>query len=57
MIFLRAPVTVFVGETGRTSEAGIAPLEYDEIEHVVVMRHFMNDRAGLLAELLREDSA
>lgn len=37
------------------SGSGIAPLEYDETEHVVVMRHFMNDRAGLLGELLRED--
>jgi predicted ATPase len=37
------------------SETGIAPLEYDETEHVVVMRHFMNDRATLLAELLRDD--
>ena len=37
------------------SESGIAPLDYDHTEHVVVMRHFMNDRASLLAELLRED--
>jgi predicted ATPase len=37
------------------SDAGIAPLEYDQTEHVLVMRHFMNDREGLLAELLGED--
>ena len=37
------------------SDGGIAPLDYDHTEHVVVMRHFMNDRASLLAELLRED--
>jgi predicted ATPase len=37
------------------SETGIAPLDYDQAEHVVVMRHFMNDRASLLTELLRED--
>lgn len=39
------------------SETGIAPLDYDQTEHVVVMRHFMNDRASLLAELLRKDGA
>ncbi len=37
------------------SDTGIAPLDYDQTEHVVVLRHFMNDRASLLAELLRED--
>jgi predicted ATPase len=37
------------------SDGGIAPLDYDQTEHVIVMRHFMNDRAGLLTELLRED--
>ena len=36
------------------SETGIAPLDYDETEHVVVMRRFMNDRARLPAELLRQ---
>jgi predicted ATPase len=37
------------------SDTGIAPLDYDQTEHVAVMRHFMNDRESLLAELLRED--
>lgn len=39
------------------SEAGIGPLKYDETEHVIVMRQFMNNRTGLLTELLREDTA
>ncbi|HEX2251615.1 MAG TPA: AAA family ATPase [Gemmatimonadales bacterium] len=39
------------------SDSGIAPLDYDQTEHVVVMRHFINDRETLLAELLREDGA
>jgi predicted ATPase len=39
------------------SGSGIAPLDYDETEHVVVMRRFMNDRATLLDELLRDDGA
>ena len=37
------------------SDTGIAPLDYDQTEHVVVMRHFMNDRESLLTELLREE--
>jgi predicted ATPase len=37
------------------SEGGIAPLDYDQTEDVVVMQHFMNNRESLLAELLRED--
>jgi predicted ATPase len=37
------------------SETGIAPLDYEQAEHVIVMRHFMNDREQMLAELLRED--
>jgi predicted ATPase len=39
------------------SDAGIALLDYDQTEHVVVMRRFMNDRESLLAELLRDDGA
>jgi predicted ATPase len=39
------------------SDTGIAPLDYDQAEHVVVMRHFMNNRASLLTELLRKDGA
>jgi predicted ATPase len=39
------------------SDTGIAPIEYDQTEHVVVMRHFMNDRETLLEELLGEDGA
>jgi predicted ATPase len=39
------------------SPDGIAPVKYDETEHVVVMRHFMNNRATMLAELLRDDGA
>ena len=39
------------------ADTGIVPLEYDQTEHVAVMRHFMNDRESLLAELLREDDA
>jgi predicted ATPase len=34
------------------SETGIGRIDYDETEHVVVMRHFMNDRGGMLDELL-----
>jgi predicted ATPase len=37
------------------SETGIAPLDYEQAEQVIVMRHFMNDREQMLAELLRED--
>ena len=37
------------------SSEGITHVDYEETEHVVVMRPFMNNRATLLAELLRED--
>jgi predicted ATPase len=39
------------------SESGIAPLDYDQTEHVVVMRHFMNNRASMLTELFSDGGA